>query len=150
MAGELAGFLRCVEAHSRSPALPGWRRSADRTCLRANSLLTGIFTEKIAIMGGPGTVSSRKRLHCSLFSNNSLLGNNREYMWRNREFHKVIRDFGAQWWRSFHTGEITARRGQVLSIAVASRRASPPTRRSSDRSIGLFVQYPLRCSLEKS
>jgi hypothetical protein len=31
--------------------LPGWRRSADRTRLQANSLLTGNFTGKIAISG---------------------------------------------------------------------------------------------------
>ena len=28
----------------------GWRRSADRTCLHANSLLTGNFTGKLAIL----------------------------------------------------------------------------------------------------
>jgi hypothetical protein len=29
--------------------LPGWRRSAGRTCLHANSLLTGNFTGNFAI-----------------------------------------------------------------------------------------------------
>jgi len=29
----------------------GWRRSADRTCLRANSLQTGNFTGKITNLG---------------------------------------------------------------------------------------------------
>jgi hypothetical protein len=29
---------------------PGWRRSADRTCLRADSLLTGNFTGKLTIL----------------------------------------------------------------------------------------------------
>src|SRR3954463_14324887 len=31
-------------------ALPGWRRSADRTCLHTNSLLTGNFTGNFAIL----------------------------------------------------------------------------------------------------
>jgi hypothetical protein len=35
--------------------LPPWRRSADRTRLRSNSLLTGNFTGKITI-SGPGAV----------------------------------------------------------------------------------------------
>jgi hypothetical protein len=34
-----------------SPCLPGWRRSADRAGLQANSLPTGNFTGKIAISG---------------------------------------------------------------------------------------------------
>src|ERR1700693_1904154 len=37
-------FLRVSRAFSPSVGLPGWRRSADRTRLQANSLLTGNFT----------------------------------------------------------------------------------------------------------
>jgi len=33
----------------QNDGMPGWRRSAHRTRLRANSLLTGNFTEKITI-----------------------------------------------------------------------------------------------------
>jgi hypothetical protein len=52
--GEKPGF----PAHSRvsweawpKAGMGGWRRSADRTGLQANSLLTGNFTGKIAISG---------------------------------------------------------------------------------------------------
>src|ERR1700694_5916730 len=34
-------FLRLLDVNSQTAALPGWRRSADRTRLHANSLLTG-------------------------------------------------------------------------------------------------------------
>ena len=45
----LAGHSASAWTFSLSARLPGWRRSADRTGLRANSLLTGNFTGKIAI-----------------------------------------------------------------------------------------------------
>jgi hypothetical protein len=35
----------------QSGGVPGWRRSADRTRLHANSLLTGNFTGNFAILG---------------------------------------------------------------------------------------------------
>lgn len=35
--------------------LAGWRRSADRTCLWVNSLQTGNFSGKLAVLGGIGT-----------------------------------------------------------------------------------------------
>ena len=44
-------FLSLLRAKSPVAGLPGWRRSADRTGLQANSLLTGNFTGKIAILG---------------------------------------------------------------------------------------------------
>jgi hypothetical protein len=44
-------FLRSVEAAPRPAALRGWRRSADRTSLYANSLLTGNFTGNFAYLG---------------------------------------------------------------------------------------------------
>jgi hypothetical protein len=37
--------------------LVGWRRSADRTCLQPNSLLTGNFTGKFAILGLSDAIS---------------------------------------------------------------------------------------------
>src|SRR3984893_1194103 len=44
-------FLRLQRVKSPGAGLVGWRRSADRTRLQANSLLTGNFTGKIAISG---------------------------------------------------------------------------------------------------
>jgi hypothetical protein len=40
--------------------LPRWRRSADRTCLHANSLLTGSFTGKFATSGHFETISEQE------------------------------------------------------------------------------------------
>jgi hypothetical protein len=40
-----------------SPCPLGWRRSADRTRLQANSLLTGNFTGNFAISGLPRPIS---------------------------------------------------------------------------------------------
>src|SRR5258708_450953 len=44
-------FRRVLAALSPRARLVGWRRSADRTGLQANSLLTGNFTGKFAISG---------------------------------------------------------------------------------------------------
>src|SRR5947209_7972368 len=43
-------FLQSVEPKPIPAALPGWRRSADRTRLQTNSLLTGNFTGNFAIL----------------------------------------------------------------------------------------------------
>jgi hypothetical protein len=52
--------------------LPGWRRSADRTGLHANSLLSGNLTGNFAISGLSRPIFSKKPLRCSHFSPNSL------------------------------------------------------------------------------
>src|ERR1700682_922718 len=44
-------FLRGPGSFSLSARLAGWRRSADRTRLHANSLLTGNFTGNFAFLG---------------------------------------------------------------------------------------------------
>jgi hypothetical protein len=50
----------------------GWRRSADRTGLQANSLLTGNFTGKIAISGLPKTILEQEAAVPQRLSYNSL------------------------------------------------------------------------------
>jgi hypothetical protein len=50
-------FLRLLGVVSLSVGLVGWRRSADRTRLQANSLLTGNFTGNFAISGLKGPIS---------------------------------------------------------------------------------------------
>jgi hypothetical protein len=45
----------------------GWRRSADRTCLQANSLQTGNFTGKIAISRAEVAILGEKPLRCRRF-----------------------------------------------------------------------------------
>ena len=42
-------FLRLLRVKSPGAGLVGWRRSADRACLHANSLLTGNFTGNFVI-----------------------------------------------------------------------------------------------------
>ncbi|MEH2567751.1 hypothetical protein V1289_007378 [Bradyrhizobium sp. AZCC 2289] len=66
-------------AHSRvsrgawpNAGMRGWRRSADRTRLHANSLLTGNFTGKFAIWRPRNRFRVKKPLCCSDFSHNSL------------------------------------------------------------------------------
>ena len=53
-------FSALSKRKSRLGGLPGWRRSADRTRLHANSLLTGNFTGKFAILGRSETISLAK------------------------------------------------------------------------------------------
>ena len=88
-------FLRVSAALSLSAALPGWRRSADRTCLQANSLLTGNFTGNFVIFGPQKPFSLREtavlqRLLAQfpkLFNREKIAGN-REFLSANREFHR--------------------------------------------------------------
>jgi hypothetical protein len=47
----LAGIYRIAEGKSPNTGLVGWRRSADRTLLHTNSLLTANFTGNLAISG---------------------------------------------------------------------------------------------------
>jgi hypothetical protein len=65
-------FLRLQRVKSPGAGLPGWRRSADRTRLHANSLLTGNFTGNSAISGPRRRFRSKKPLRRSDFSHNSL------------------------------------------------------------------------------
>jgi hypothetical protein len=48
--------LRVLGTFSLSAGVVGWRRSADRTRLQANSLLTGNFTGNFAILGLRDTI----------------------------------------------------------------------------------------------
>jgi hypothetical protein len=53
--GQLKGFLT-PSTSAQETGLAGWRRSADCTCLHANSLVTGNFTGNFAIPGRWETV----------------------------------------------------------------------------------------------
>jgi len=73
----------------------GWRRSADRTRLHANSLLTGNFTGNFSILGPETPISLRKaaalqRLLAQFPKqiNRENLSKNREFSTDNREFHR--------------------------------------------------------------
>jgi hypothetical protein len=72
---------------------PGWRRSADRTRLQANSLLTGNFTGKFAISRVQETISEPETaVPQGLFKkfprqiNSENISENREFIGGNREF----------------------------------------------------------------
>jgi hypothetical protein len=49
-------FLRLRRVKSPGAGLPGWRRSADRTSLQGNSLVSGNFTGNFAILGPKDTM----------------------------------------------------------------------------------------------
>ncbi len=68
-----AGFW--PERCSLSPVerLPGWRRSADRTRLHANSLLTGNFSGKPGNLAAQRGDSRAEALHRSHFRGSSLI-----------------------------------------------------------------------------
>jgi hypothetical protein len=85
-------FLQVSGTVSPSAGLPGWRRSADRTRLHANSLLTGNFTGNFAISGLLDGFRSKKPLRRSRFSQFPAQIN-RENISRNREFFAGIREF---------------------------------------------------------
>jgi hypothetical protein len=85
-------FLRLSGPTSLSARLPGWRRSADRTRLHANSLLTGNFTGNFAIFSPLRRLSTRKAaVPQGLFAkfpkrtNREIFPGNREFFGVNRE-----------------------------------------------------------------
>jgi hypothetical protein len=56
----LAGLSAAKEGNSLKRGLPGWRRSADRTGLQANSLVSGNFTGNFAILGLRDTITCQE------------------------------------------------------------------------------------------
>src|SRR5260370_12691425 len=87
-------FLLRLGLVSRTSGLPGWRRSADRTRLEANSLLTGNFTGKVAVSGLLRPISWQEaavpqRLFAQFPTqiNRENISNNREFLAVNREFY---------------------------------------------------------------
>jgi hypothetical protein len=92
-------FLSLLRAKSPVAGLPGWRRSADRTRLHPNSLLTGNFTGKIAGSGRLGPISWQEaavpqRLLAQFPTqiNRENISKNRVFTSKNREFSCAKRD----------------------------------------------------------
>jgi hypothetical protein len=79
-------FLRVSGKFSPSAGLAGWRRSADRTCLHANSLLTGNFTGNSAISGLQDAVSTQEAAVPQPLLAQFPTRINRENISMNREF----------------------------------------------------------------
>jgi hypothetical protein len=82
-----------LPANSQTAALSGWRRSADRTRLQANSLLTGNFTGNFAILGLSGADEEQKSAVPQRFFFEFPTQGNREIILDNREFFRVNREF---------------------------------------------------------
>jgi hypothetical protein len=70
----------------------GWRRSADRTCLRPNSLQTGNFSGNFAILALHEGLRARKIPVLQAFLLGFPAQVNREEISRNREFSPVNRE----------------------------------------------------------
>jgi len=73
--------------------LGGWRRSGDRTRLHANSLLTGNFTGKTALLGLLGPISRQEVPVLQPLLEQFPTRINREKFSKNREFYLGIREF---------------------------------------------------------
>jgi hypothetical protein len=94
---EMPGFpahFRFVSERRPIAGMPGWRRSANRTCLQPNSLQTGNFTGKITISGLKATIQEQETaVPQGLFSKfpkqiiREKFPTNREFYTNNREFH---------------------------------------------------------------
>src|SRR5258705_8217864 len=81
-----AGLSSIAEGKvSRRAGLAGWRRSADRTSLQANSLLTGNFTGKFAISGLRDALLRPKVAVLQRLLGQFPTGVNRENILKNRE-----------------------------------------------------------------
>jgi hypothetical protein len=140
-------FLQVSGAPSLSAALPGWRRSADRTRLHANSLLTGNFTGNFAISGLPKPISQQETAAPQSLFAQFPTQINRENISRNREFFAGIREFSERCKRPF-----LARLFPRGSDAICSRRLifgwrfkaepQPPVRKLLYRRRGLSHTLP--------
>jgi hypothetical protein len=81
---------------SLSAGLLGWRRSADRTRLQADSLLTGNFTGNFAILGPCEPSSTQDTAVLQRFLWQFPKQTIREKISKNREFLGDIREFDLQ------------------------------------------------------
>src|SRR5258708_2259887 len=87
-------ILRPFLSRKNSPktGMPGWRRSADRTRLRANSLLTGNFTGNLGVLGRFIPIRSLETTALQQLLAQFPALTNREFYLRNREFDSGNRD----------------------------------------------------------
>jgi hypothetical protein len=92
--GQLKGFLT-YSTSAEETGLPGWRRSADRTCLQPNSLLTGNLTGKFMIFGLPEPLSMQETAVLQQLLVKFPTHINRENISRIREIFDLNREFQA-------------------------------------------------------
>jgi hypothetical protein len=86
-------FLALLRAESPGTGLPGWRRSADRTCLYENSLVSGNFTGNFAISGLLQPIPEQETAALQHFPEQFPKQINRENISRIREFLRDNRVF---------------------------------------------------------
>jgi hypothetical protein len=114
----------------------GWRRSADRTCLHANSLLTGNFTGNFQFRGTKGQFLCEKLLCRSSFSYTSLLNLTGKKFARTGNFLAETGKFASKDHRvkfSVHThgtvsGGRNGQRGCGVGIEARDREGPEPAR----------------------
>jgi len=88
-----AGLSRLIGRCRRMSGLVGWRRSADRTCLYENSLVSGNFTGNFAISGLLQPIPEQETAALQHFPEQFPKQINRENISRIREFLRDNRVF---------------------------------------------------------
>jgi hypothetical protein len=92
-APQLAGISSFPGVKSLCAGLVGWRRSADRTCLYENSLVSGNFTGNFAISGLLQPIPEQETAALQHFPEQFPKQINRENISRIREFLRDNRVF---------------------------------------------------------
>jgi hypothetical protein len=90
---QLAGLSTTSEGNSLKRRLVGWRRSADRACLQANSLVSGNFTGNFAILGLRDTIWVPRNRCAAPLIEQFPTEINRKNILENRESFSDIREF---------------------------------------------------------
>jgi hypothetical protein len=109
-------------AFKRNFKMIGWRRSADRTRLRANSLLTGNLTGKIAVLG-PREVNREQEMPVLQWLLEKFPTQiNRENILKNRELKTGNREINLQNCKKDCKRPFLARLFPRGSDAICSRR----------------------------
>jgi len=127
----LAGLSATKEGNSLKRGMPGWRRSADRTRLQANSLLKGILQGILRFRVSLDRFRNKKPLRCSHFSRNSLRKLTGKIFQRTGSFLQVSGNSGILSKRPFvhfsHTCFFDVRTRSVLSTNLKVRTTTCPT-----------------------
>jgi hypothetical protein len=117
----------------------GWRRSADRTRLRANSLLTGNFTGNFAILRLRSPKPDREMAALQRLFAKFPTQTNRENISGNRELFLSIRELLVR--VTSTSAPRSPRGGQPEFSGIARRVRSVPARRSLRAGCGLISEF---------
>ena len=117
-------FLRLSEAISPGAGLAGWRRSADRTRLQANSLLSGNLTGNFAILGLQVQISEQETAALQRIFVEFPTQSNRENISRNREISYGNREFWSLECNNVKKQRATPRNGHSSTAPAGRKRAT--------------------------